>query len=106
MQILLKPKLDEPTRWGSALFMLRSFIKLYPFYQQAHLLLGSRRRAGKAIADLPTTSDLAALMQLADILSPLDKISTCLGAEKYITISLVLPLIYGLRSHLEKKSGS
>lgn len=94
---ILKIKQDVSTRWNSCLIMMERLIKM-------------KDPLCVAVTNLPRApefldaSDWAILTDCVLLLKPLESMTTELSGEKYVTMSLVIPLIRGLQHTLKNMS--
>ncbi|KAF8784933.1 Zinc finger BED domain-containing protein 4 [Argiope bruennichi] len=81
---------DVPTRWNSTFHMIERFVELESFIRTTVALLD---------ADLPhlTTKEWKTLQLLCKILKPFEDATTMASGENYITASLVIVVVNGLR---------
>nr|XP_022901763.1 zinc finger BED domain-containing protein 1-like [Onthophagus taurus] len=92
----LKVKQDVSTRWNSTLIM-------------AERLLAIKDPLSAAITSLPrapefiTATEWDLLIDVVSILKPFEKITIELSGEKYITMSLIIPLIRCLQHSLKSR---
>lgn len=93
----LKPVQDVTTRWNSVFYMLSRLIYL-------KVALVALFEDDPDFADvtslLPSSRQWDLIKDLAEVLEVIEVATTQLSGEKYPTMSLVLPLVFGLRSQL------
>lgn len=91
---VLKIKQDVSTRWNSTLFMLERLLEIK---DALSVILSS---LPKAPASLNAT-EWSIVWDCVPVLKPIEIITSVLSAEKYPTISIIIPLIRGLQHTLQ-----
>ena len=89
------------TRWNSCLDMMERFLKLSSIVA---MVLTSRTKNN--LPDMVATSQLTILRDLATLLGSFKIVTEDLSAEKYVTVSLVIPLTNLLKQEIEKTKTS
>lgn len=90
---VLKVKQDVSTRWNSSLIMLERLLEI------KDALSITLSDLPKAPASLDAT-EWAIIWDCVPVLKPIEVLTSILSAEKYATISLIIPLIRGLQHSL------
>ncbi|XP_030764079.1 zinc finger BED domain-containing protein 1-like [Sitophilus oryzae] len=96
---ILKVKQDVATRWNSCLHMLRRLLEI-------------KDALSVAMASLPNAPDILSanewkvLEDCVQVLKPAEDMSTTLSAEKYPTLSLVIPLFHGFEYTIKQTTPS
>lgn len=88
-----KMVLDVKTRWNSTYYMVQRFLELLTVVSQ--ILLSDDNSP-----EMPTSSEIADLRQLELLLKPFEYATTEMSAEKYVTISKIIPMVNCLTSQL------
>ena len=80
---------DVATRWNSAYYMLESILK------QQQPVFATLLEVHKADL-IPTNAEITCMEIFLDVLKPFVEITESVGGEKWVTLSLVRPLLYKL----------
>lgn len=91
---------DVSTRWNSSFYMLRRLLQLklpiMAVLEDANVTKPEHRLL------MLKDKDWGLAQALVDVLSPLEKATTVLGGESYVTTSIVLPVATSLVRHLQQ----
>ena len=90
---------DEETRWNSTLDMISRILE-----QQAALC--ATLAEVKKMDLLPTACEFKLLEDLVEVLKPFKDITSQLSGEKYVTISIIKPILHHVLNDVLKVSGS
>lgn len=83
-----------PTRWNSTFYMLERFVSLYEYITPILI-----RNVGAP--HMINKTQINILIEILEILSPLEKVTKEICGEKYLTGSKIIPIINCLRIQLE-----
>lgn len=92
----LKLKQDCLTHWNFTFYMLHRFIELVDIVSQALL--------NETSLEMISHEEIKIIIDAIKILSPLEKITTEISGEQYLTCSKVIPLINCLIKYVEQKT--
>lgn len=90
---VLKVKQDVATRWNSSLIMLERLLKL----KDALSITMTKIEKAPEFLD---ASEWAIVEEAISVLKPLEVMTAALSADKYVTLSTVIPLVRGLQYSL------
>lgn len=88
---------EVPTRWKSTYYMLERFICLKQIVNDIVLRHISA-------PDMVSAKELQDISDVIDILRPVEAATKELCAQKYITTSMVIPMVYILRKILKNSN--
>lgn len=92
---LYKVKQEVPTRWNSCLYMMERL-------QEIKIPLSAAMTSLSGAPSLLSPEDWAVLNDFILVLKPMEALTTELSGEKYITVSIIIPLIRGLQHAINK----
>lgn len=84
---------EVPTRWNSAYHMLQRIIDVK---EELSLAITESERSPPGLS----AYEYSVIQEIVQILEPFDLATTKISGEAYVTLSLILPLIRGIKSRL------
>ncbi|XP_018374028.1 PREDICTED: zinc finger BED domain-containing protein 4-like [Trachymyrmex cornetzi] len=99
-QNILKLKQGCETHWNSLFYMIKRFIQLANLVNT--VLLTLPRKKHDDIPEMTTHTDLQILKDICAILRPVERVTTEISGELYVTCSKIIPIISCLIRTLEK----
>ena len=96
----LKLKQECETRWNSMFYMLERFLELANHVST--VLMNLPRKRNDDIPDMLTHSEVQILKDACAILSPVEKVTTEMSGESYVTCSKIIPIVNCLTKTLDR----
>lgn len=78
--------LDVRTRWNSVMFMIQRFLAMAHYVSRVLIIVPKT-------PSMLTADELSILKEVCKALRPLEKVTTEMSAEKYVTCSKIIPLV-------------
>ncbi|XP_011859962.1 PREDICTED: zinc finger BED domain-containing protein 4-like [Vollenhovia emeryi] len=98
--LVLKLKQECETRWNSIFYMIERFVQLANHVNS--VLITLPRKKQDDIPEMTTHAELQILKDACAILRPVERVTTEMSSESYVTCSKIIPIVNCLIKTLEK----
>jgi len=98
--LVLKLKQECETRWNSLFYMIERFVQLVNHVNT--VLITLPRKKQDDMPEMTTPAELQILKDACTILRPVERVTTEMSGESYVTCSKIIPIVNCLIRTLEK----